>query len=99
MVLTTSTVPSSLVISIVTFVSTAVNTPIPISAGYINPNIPAAIPALTGISTTTVSSFLIFTLVTLPFLKTSFTHAINSSFVVYISSMLNLEALLCFASI
>ena len=64
--LTTSTVPSALVISIVIFVTTAAITTKAKIGGINTPITPAAIPAFTGTSTISLPSLLTLILVTFP---------------------------------
>ena len=77
--LTTSTEPSHLVISIVILVATAAITPNAKTGGRITAITAAAIPALTGTSTSTASSFLILILLTFPFSMIFLSQALNSS--------------------
>ena len=77
--LTTSTVPSALVISIVICVTTPAITINAKIGGKIIAITPAAIPALTGTSTISFSSLLILILVTFPLFIKSLSHFLNSS--------------------
>ena len=77
--LITSTDPSSFVTSIVILVAIAAITPAASIGGIAIATTPAAIPALTGISINSASSFLIFILATFPFSTICLIQAFSSS--------------------
>ena len=93
--LTTSTLPSALVISIVTCVTTAATTTNANIGGIIIAITPAAIPAFTGTSTIFFPSLLTFILVTFPLFIKSFNQIFNSSIVsiVFLKILLPLKHL------